>query len=291
MKQTLTFEVEKRLLDIETQTGIAEIGKYTAEGEEQTTSVPSDPSDEENGDYIDDTSGVMYLYDKETGLVTLKPGETITNTTTTNPGGSLKLLIKTYAITSVEDLWSGRPSFKNETDEDIEFYLGVADYYKGDVHTYRIDAELPYYTDADRTKVYLKKGETLTMTSSDVVAYLLSEEGEEIATLSNNTPSITADYDMAFYIAGKGTDEYSFEIAPCAGEESYVSEYEGGSGILQLRHSQGARVSVYGDAGAGYMLIHKMEGREIVRVVNMDGFNELKFVSDGPVDECIINEF
>lgn len=288
MKQTLTFEVEKRLLDIET--GSAEIGKYTVEGEEQTTSVPSDPSEEQYGDYIYNTSGVRYLYDKETGLVTLKPGETITNTSN-NAGGELKLLIKTYAITSVESLWSGRPSFKNETDEDIEFYLGVADYYAGDVHTYRIDAELPYYTDADRTKVYLKKGETLTMTSEDVVAYLLNEEGEEIATLSNNTPSITADDDMAFYIAGKGTDEYSFEIAPCAGEELYVSEYEGDSGILQLRHAMGARVKVYGDAGAGYMLIHEMEGKEIVRCVNMSGFNSIKLVSDGEVDECIINEF
>jgi len=288
MKQTLTFEVEKRLLDIET--GSEEIGKYTVEGEEQTTSVPSNPSDEENGDYIDDTSGNRYLYDKETGLVTLKPGETITNTSTTG-GSELKLLIKTYAITSVESLGTSRPSFKNETDEDIEFYLGVAYYYKGDEHTYRIDAELPYKTDAGRTKVYLKKGETLTMTSEDVVSYLLSEEGEEIASLSNNTPSITADDDMAFYIAGKGTDEYSFEIAPCAGDELYVSEYEGGSGILQLRHAMGARVKVYGDAGAGYMLIHEMEGVELVRTVNMDGFNKMKIVSDGLVDECIINEF
>ena len=71
----------------------------------------------------------------------------------------------------------------------------------------------------------------------------------------------------------------------------YEAEYSGGSGILQLRHEMGARVKVYGDAGAGYMLIHEMEGKEIVRAVNMDGFNSLKFVSDGPVDTCIINEF
>lgn len=72
---------------------------------------------------------------------------------------------------------------------------------------------------------------------------------------------------------------------------NYEAEYEGDSGILQLRHAMGARVKVYGDAGAGYMLIHEMEGKEIVRCVNMSGFNSIKLVSDGEVDECIINEF
>lgn len=281
-KNTLSFGVDKRLLEIET--GGATIGKYTVEGEEQTTSVPSNPEN-----YITIGSD-NYLYDNKTGEVTLHPGETIVFT---SPGSqSLYLLIGDSVNTRQfkKELTSLEPSFKNDTDYDISFYLGVSYYYTGAENTYRIDAELPYYTDAGRTKVYLKKGETLTMTSSDVVAYLLSEEGEEIATLSNDTPSIIAEDDVLFHIVGKRTDEYSFEIAPCAGEETYTTEYTGDSGILTLRRKEGGKLYFYADAGIGYMQVFETKGKEVMYYLNMDGLDSVKIVSETEVLAAKVSE-
>lgn len=75
------------------------------------------------------------------------------------------------------------------------------------------------------------------------------------------------------------------------GTVEYEAEYTGGSGILQMRCDEPSHVRVYGDAGAGYMEIYCMQANEAVYAVNMDGFNKMKFVSEGTVDECIINEF
>lgn len=290
-KNTLTFAAVKSEGEITTSSS-AEIGLYTETGEEQTTSVPSQPETE---DYItaEDGTEYVYLYDRTTGQITLHPGETIVNTTASNhSGGELKVLIGEYAVTEVKSLGNGgTKSFKNETESNIIIRLGVEYYYTGDVHTYRIDAEKSYYTDTNRTKVYLRKGEILTLTTEDAPAYILGDNGELIATLYYAEPSLTATDDMAFFIAGKTSGRFEFEILQPESRREYEAEYDGGSGILQLRHAMGARVKVYGDAGAGYMLIHEMEGKEIVRAVNMDGFNKMKFVSDGEVDECIVNEF
>lgn len=289
-KKTLTFSAVKREVEI-TTTSSAKIGLYVEQGEEQTTSVPSYP---EETDYIS-YNDIEYLYDGTTGIVTLHPGDTIVNTTGQHSGGNLNVLIGMYGVEGVRmldnDFNSFKNEFKNETNGDIYVRLAVYDYYTGDTHTYRIDQDKQYYTDASMTKVYLRKGEVLTLTTVDTPAYILGSNGDVIATLNNAEPSLTVTDDMVFFIASKTATTLEFEILPPESRRTYEAEYDGLSGILQLRHAMGARVKVYGDAGAGYMLIHEMEGKEIVRCVNMDGFNSIKLVSDGEVDECIINEF
>jgi hypothetical protein len=73
--------------------------------------------------------------------------------------------------------------------------------------------------------------------------------------------------------------------------QKYESEYTGESGILQLRLNENAHIIVLGDAGAGYMQIDEMRGSNLVRTLNMAGLTKVKFVSDGPIAQGVVNEF
>ena len=290
-KKTITFAAVKSEGEITTSSS-AEIGPYTETGEEQTTSVSSQPETE---DYIraEDGTGYVYLYDRTTGQITLHPGETIVNTTAANHvGGELKVLIGEYAVTEVKSLGNGgTKSFKNETDSNIIIRLGVADYYTGDDHTYRIDAENSYYTDTNRTKVCMNAGDTFTLTTSDKVVYLMDDDGEVIATLNNSSPSFTAESYTELHIAAKDSSTLEYEILPSAERRKYKAEYSGGSGVLHIRKSKAGKVHVLADAGAGYIELCQLEGRNMMRALNMAGLVKVKFVSEVEIDECIVNEF
>ncbi len=73
--------------------------------------------------------------------------------------------------------------------------------------------------------------------------------------------------------------------------QNYESEYAGNSGMVQLRMNKNAHIKVYGDAGAGYVQIDEMRGSNIIRTLNMAGLDKVKFVSDAPVAQGLVNEF
>ncbi len=194
-------------------------------------------------------------------------------------------------------------NFTYTAEKDVEYIMIAAlpHYRHGFTCTYKIirvheatqNSLVPntQITYADPASAYeLEVGDVITnKTSGSNLVVLDCINNKILATLANNA-SYTCTYPCSVVLCGEDVNtELSYTLQNK--EKTYTAEYEGDSGILQLRHAMGARVKVYGDAGAGYMLIHEMEGKEIVRCVNMSGFNSIKLVSDGEVDECIINEF
>ncbi|MBQ7156504.1 MAG: hypothetical protein IJR86_01740 [Bacteroidaceae bacterium] len=275
-KNTLSFTAEKQ--EVSLIAGVA-MSAWKNVGNIETSTVNSSMMLE----------GTSYLYDSTTDVITLAAGESITMTDSFIEGGNLLLLL--YLKNKIIELRTSEPTFT--ATEETKFYLGALYYYTSNQRHYQITRLSSYYTDTSK-KIKLKEGDKLKLTSPSNVyqnIVLLGNDGSEVFVFSYTGETFTApsSYEL-LYLASKSSG-VTMKCEHEAKHPDYISEYEGGSGILQLRHEMGARVKVYGDAGAGYMLIHEMEGKEIVRAVNMDGFNSLKFVSDGPVDTCIINEF
>ena len=137
----------------------------------------------------------------------------------------------------------------------------------------------------------LEVGDVVKNTKDNAVLFIVDcINGTVLASLYHAGESYQCSYRCDVVLCGEDANtELTYEKKDV--HPKYEAEYEGDSGILQLRHAMGARVIVYADAGAGYMEIHKMEGVELIRCVNMSGIDNLKFVSDGTVDECVINEF
>jgi len=199
------------------------------------------------------------------------------------------------------DMSSSTPCYTAESDNEYVMIVAGDHYTQGFTCTYKIirvheatqNIHIPntQLTFADAgTAFELEVGDVITnKTSGSNLVVLDCINNKILATLANNA-SYTCTYSCSVVLCGEDVNtELSYTLQDK--NKLYAAVYEGDSGILQLRHAMGARVTVYGDAGAGYMLIHEMEGKEIVRAVNMDGFNKMKFVSDGEVDECIVNEF
>ena len=282
-KNTLSFGEVKQGNTITTSSSDT-ISSYQVDGTEATCVCDASVT----------LNGNEYGYDDTIGDITLNPGDSIERPTT-DTNGTSNLLVLGWSTNKVTELTRRNPKYTNTSNKAETVKLGVFYIYRTDssanTHTYVKNTTSPYYTDKDNG-FEIKAGDTIRLTS-DIEAVLVDGAGNIIEHFYHAGESKVIKVNCyPCFIAAKSTSaSVSFEIIPEASRREYECEYDGGSGILQLRHSQGARVSVYGDAGAGYMLIHKMEGREIVRVVNMDGFNKLKFVSDGQVDECIINEF
>ena len=274
-KNTLSFTAEKQ--EVSLIAGVA-MSAWKNVGNIETSTVNSSMMLE----------GTNYLYDSTTDVITLAAGESITMTDRFIEGGNLLLLL--YLKNKIIELTTRKPTFTAK--EETKFYLGAYSYYTSNQRHYQITRLSSYYTDTSK-KIKLKEGDKLKLTSPSNVYQniaLLGNDGSEVFVFSYTGETFTAPWPCELYLASKSSG-VTMKCEHEAKHPDYISEYEGGSGILQLRHAIGARVKVYGDAGAGYMLIHEMEGKEIVRAVNMAGFNTLKFVSDGPIDECIINEF
>lgn len=232
--------------------------------------------------------------------IQLPKGDTI-KCKTQDTSGAISLLYITNQVGIAPFEWE-RSSFTADRDTELcicaySYYAPLSIQYQI-INRFTLDADSSFAS----TLVYrstegfeLKTGDKITLLTDDVDVALVNEAGAVATTLYHAGESYVATQhnDGTFYLASKesGVSELEYEILPDASRREYEAEYEGDSGILQLRHAMGARVKVYGDAGAGYMLIHEMEGKEIVRCVNMSGFNSIKLVSDGEVDECIINEF
>jgi len=70
----------------------------------------------------------------------------------------------------------------------------------------------------------------------------------------------------------------------------YVAEYTGDSGVLQVKRASIGKVYIYGDAGAGYLLMEDTVANEFFRYLNMDGLNKVKIVSDSAVTTAVVNQ-
>lgn len=199
------------------------------------------------------------------------------------------------------EMSSSTPCYTAESDNEYVMIVAGSHYTEGFTCTYKIirahkssqdnliaGTQLTY---ADPASAYeLEVGDVITNTTTGSNLIVLDCINNTILATLAKGASFTCTYPCSVVLCGEDVNtELSYTLQNK--EKTYAAEYEGDSGILQLRHAMGARVKVYGDAGAGYMLIHEMEGKEIVRCVNMSGFNSIKLVSDGEVDECIINEF
>lgn len=204
-------------------------------------------------------------------------------------------------LVDMSDMSSSTPCYTAESDNEYVMIVAGDHYTEGFTCTYKIirvheatqNSLVPntQITYADPASAYeLEVGDVITnKTSGSNLVVLDCINNKILATLANNA-SYTCTYPCSVVLCGEDVNtELSYTLQDK--NKLYAAVYEGDSGILQLRHAMGARVTVYGDAGAGYMEIHKMEGVELVRCVNMSGFNKMKFVSDCTVEECIINEF
>lgn len=256
--------------------------------------------DYNNDNYEEITIGEDTYYADPTSYAThieLNTGETI-KLSTADAGGAYTLIYVANASTPyVERLTSAGWT----ADDDVELVICGQSQYKTETVAYQVinRATTEPDTAVASSKVYpsttgfgVKACDKITVATGGCV--LLSVDGEVLKTFNTDGESFTIGHDAdPLYLAAKSnsTSSIAYITLPDVSRREYECEYDGGSGILQLRHARGAKVDVYGDAGNGYMLIHKMEGRELVRAVNMEGFDKIKFVSDGQIDECTINEF